>query len=73
MADEYLERIPVILEKISSEIRLAEVHLANKLDETEFLKEIAAIKADYNAKFNNLLIKVAGISGIISGAAGYFF
>lgn len=70
MSGDALKEIPVLLEKIRSEIAINEVYLKGKVDETRFITVMAELEKDLTAKHNKLLIKVAVIAGIVGGGAG---
>lgn len=71
MADDILSKIPVLLEQIKSEIAINEVYLEGKVDKTVFIQTIADLEKSFEAKHNKLLLKVAAISGIVGGGAGW--
>jgi len=67
MADGGLNGLEVLLEKIRSEIAINEVYLKGKVEQTEFIRELAKIRKEYDEKLNKLLIKVAVLATIVAG------
>ena len=75
------DSIEVLLEKISSEIKLGEERLSGKQGKIEFLEEKEELKTEFykaiartekkldavNTRVNGLYIKVGGFSGVIVG------
>ena len=73
MANENLEKLEALIQKLVTEVAVGEERLANKVEKTEFLEKTQKIKnellsalADVDKKVTNLYIKVLALTSLMA-------